>query len=358
MRAAVSTVGVRGCNRYGHGVRRLFLILSLFLAACPGQPSVPYEKCDDYEPCLGGDFECIGFRCIPGCLHAGDCDPGYRCESGQCIESCESQDDCTIGTCGELGEGRRGAACMLTNLPQCGDDSHCFGNICVDGACQRWCDSAAYCGVGQICDLVRGDYGYCAPDPDYEPPPPPQNCAEAPAPDVWCAERNDNTFRCDRPAAICRQTYAAILVRDETPDCEVAPEAMAPGADILGLRAFEEDGSQAVVYLSVYTPGTGDGNDHVAFEEIETVQEPVCSEQRWLSLGCGGWLLVVADGVTPLMAGWTLQVNEDRGLCEGAADFEEAGVYLCPRFPSVQTPEEDCGVRLGSTAAQDTWIAP
>jgi hypothetical protein len=305
-----------------------------------------------------GNFECTGFHCIPGCEFEGDCDPGYRCQEGQCIESCEAQDDCTIGSCTELGDGRRGKACALTNLPQCGDDTHCLGGLCIDGACRQWCDRNEYCSVGQFCDLVRGDHGYCAIDPDYEPPPPPENCAEAPLPDNWCARQHDNTYWCDQGAATCRPTYSAILIRDETVDCDPTAEPTAPGADVAGIRATEAGGAVAQLYLSVYMQGAGAENAHTNWEDVETRDGVTCDEQRWLSLGCGGWVLVIADGATPLASGWHVEVTEDAGICEEAKPDDAATVYLCSRFPSIEAPENDCTVRLGSTAVEERWAVP
>lgn len=130
-------------------------------SACPQPRSYPGDPCDEYETCAG-ELTCFGFRCVADCRYEGDCDQGYRCHEGSCIASCEEQADCDdFGTCSGLGQGRRGRACLLTNLPECSGDWHCGVNICVDARCQTYCDTYSPCQYWQRCEPVDAYRGYC-----------------------------------------------------------------------------------------------------------------------------------------------------------------------------------------------------
>lgn len=324
-----------------------WIVAILVLVGCETKTSYPLQICSVWEDeaCTAG-FDCIGFRCIQDCTYEGDCDLGFRCVDGQCLQSCDATDDCTIGTCVAVGNDRPGSACALRELPDCATDEHCGWGVCDDGQCLARCDWEGACGTGQTCDFRRDEYGACVDDPDYVPPPPPSSCQDAVFPDNWCKEQTGRNSFCD--ATTCRNRYAALLILDETLPAVCTADDPAPGTDLLGVRILSANGT----YVTVHVSGEGAGNENMDVTVLNTTDEPSC-DAAWLSLGCGGALVVVGGG-GPMYPGEIVEISTQQNWCSNA-DSTFASAYLCDEFPAdLDTAYELCGVYMGPV--QDGYL--
>ena len=339
----------------------LMFALVGMVAGCPAGKSYPGQICDDYEPCHG-ELDCIAYHCVALCKYEGDCDLGNRCVDGHCVAECAEQDDCAgFGTCGSLGEETRGKACLLTNLPECREDWHCFTGYCIDGTCVQGCDWAPQCGVGMECVLIDDYRAICQPDPDYVPPP--SNCAEAPEPDVWCQQQGAGKT-CELASRQCISPIVGFRIVDEsyyeaeTSSCSEIAKTAQPGADIQSIRLFDSAGSAMALQLDQFDVGEADS---FVYEPAILGAEVQCDPAaRVMWLGCAGAITVAAgaEGAAwdELPAGGTLEVVEADAVC-GREDADRFSIYLCEdRFYGL-----NCGQYLATRNAGEaiwSWRLP
>jgi hypothetical protein len=172
---------------------------------CDGEYDEGEDLCDSYQVCDRGRCvdRCSEFGCAPGfvCGESGlcveeacigvTCEPGERCEGGECVGACDGVvcpagqvcrggvcvDPCETLTCDECTvcvDGVCELRCQWADCPageQCLDDGRCIESACVDvscdpgtvcrgGACVDACEGAV-CPRGEICEG-----GECVPEPE------------------------------------------------------------------------------------------------------------------------------------------------------------------------------------------------
>jgi hypothetical protein len=99
---------------------------------CTEQTCVTREDCNEGQYC-----DPINLVCVSGCNVADDCDAGFTCNEGQCIESCEPGSDV-------CGDGRYCDANALVCRDECAQHADCLENEacdsssaqCVAGTCR------------------------------------------------------------------------------------------------------------------------------------------------------------------------------------------------------------------------------